>query len=79
MKNIKVKIKNKGEDGEWGNEESSMMARRKADSNCPKPKVQSPKFAGQSRPDSGGDWAEFEDLRSKTSFFSKRNDSAPKT
>ncbi len=68
MKNIKVKIKNEGEDGKLGSEESPMVAGcsargaegagRDGDGQSPGAKVQS-QVAGE---------AEFEDWRSKTSF-----------
>jgi hypothetical protein len=78
MINAKLKIKNEGQDGKWGNEESPIMAGCFAWVAGARAQVQSLKFKVQSHSDREVGNPEFEVLRSKTSFFSKRNDEALK-
>ncbi len=68
MKNVKLTIKNEGEDGKWGNEDSPMLAggsARGAEGAGRDGDVQSQKSKVQSH-DAGE--AEFEDWRLKTDF-----------
>ncbi len=71
MKNVKLKIKNEGDDGKWGSEGGSMFTgylARMAGADARGVAVQSPGSKVQGRV--AGE-AEFEDWRLKTSFALK--------
>jgi hypothetical protein len=68
MKNAKLKIKNEGEDGKLGNEESPMIPVRNVPYASGAERIQSLKFKIQSWGRKADGAAEFVDLRLKTTF-----------